>query len=238
MITLTNTSIFHVHTFRCGHAENVPDEEYIKRAVELRATDIWFTDHAPFPGDPFGNRMHIETLSEYITSLTKLKKKYEGTINVHIGLEIEYLPSFDKSGYYKELKNTEGIDILLLGQHMAELPTSPVSYTFDLDKDRLTAEEFTMLGEATIDGMATGYFDVVAHPDRIFKRCKAWTIEMQEMSEKIIDAAIKYHIPLEQNHSSMRHKRHYWSEFWKTAKVEDIEIVQGLDAHKIKYISL
>ena len=41
--------IFHVHTFRCGHAENVSDEEYIKKAISLGASGIWFTDHAPFP---------------------------------------------------------------------------------------------------------------------------------------------------------------------------------------------
>ena len=27
--------MFHVHTYRCGHAENVPDEAYVKRAIEL-----------------------------------------------------------------------------------------------------------------------------------------------------------------------------------------------------------
>jgi histidinol-phosphatase (PHP family) len=53
-----------VHTYRCGHAENVSDEEYIKKAISLGASGIWFTDHAPFPGDPFGNRMKYSELDE------------------------------------------------------------------------------------------------------------------------------------------------------------------------------
>ncbi len=57
MIRLTNRSLFHVHTFQCGHAEHVPDEAYILRAIDMGADSIWFADHAPFPGNPFGNRM-------------------------------------------------------------------------------------------------------------------------------------------------------------------------------------
>lgn len=61
-IITTSTNLFHVHTFRCGHAENVPDTAYIERAIELGASDIWFSDHAPFPGDPFRNRMKYDDL--------------------------------------------------------------------------------------------------------------------------------------------------------------------------------
>ena len=25
---------YHTHTFRCGHAENAPDEAYLQRAIE------------------------------------------------------------------------------------------------------------------------------------------------------------------------------------------------------------
>ena len=32
---------------------------YVKRAIELGAHSIWFSDHSPFPGDPFGNRMNM-----------------------------------------------------------------------------------------------------------------------------------------------------------------------------------
>ena len=44
-----NKTAFHVHTYRCGHAENISDETYVKKAIELGVKSIWFTDHAPFP---------------------------------------------------------------------------------------------------------------------------------------------------------------------------------------------
>lgn len=92
MISLGERYLFHVHTFRCGHAEMVSDEEYIKKAIGLRATDICFTDHAPFPGNPFGGRMKYEELPEYISTLKNLKEQYQRKIKIHIGLEIEYFP--------------------------------------------------------------------------------------------------------------------------------------------------
>ena len=106
-------NIFHVHTFRCGHAENIPDKAYVEVALELGASDIWFTDHAPFPNDPFGARMKYAELDEYLRTLSELKVRYQN-INVHIGLEVEYFPSFDKNGYYEYLRSRPEIEMLLL----------------------------------------------------------------------------------------------------------------------------
>ncbi len=65
--------IFHVHSWRCGHAENANDEDYVKKAISLGASSIYFTDHAPFPGNPFRNRMNYNQLEEYISTLKVLK---------------------------------------------------------------------------------------------------------------------------------------------------------------------
>ena len=69
--------IFHVHTHRCKHAGNDTDEQYIQTALSLGADKITFTDHTPFPGDSFRNRMELSQLTEYIDSLKMLQKKYE-----------------------------------------------------------------------------------------------------------------------------------------------------------------
>ena len=71
--------IFHVHTYRCRHAANVADEMYILKAIDLGAVSITFTDHAPFPGNPFGNRMDIQQLSEYLDSLVTIHSRFFGT---------------------------------------------------------------------------------------------------------------------------------------------------------------
>lgn len=228
---MNNNHIFHVHTFRCGHAENITDDAYVKLALELGASDIWFTDHAPFPNDPFGARMKYAELDEYLRTLSELKARYQN-INIHIGLETEYFPSFDKSGYYEYLRSRPEIEILLLGQHMAEMPDSPVSYSFSESSDFLNRNEYKLLGNAIVQGASTGYFDAIAHPDRIFRRCDSWDSDMDKMSEEIIKSAINADISLEMNLASVENPIYYRKQFW--ALVPDTaKRVVGYDAHSI-----
>lgn len=227
-----NKSIFHVHTMRCQHASDEKDEEYIKKAIELGAENITFTDHAPFPGDHFFNRMSYEQLGEYTESLQTLREKYKNVIDVKIGLEIEFLPSY--MDYYRKLKNSNKFDILMIGQHFYEY--KPDKYSFSLTKEELTEKEFGGCGQAIIDGINTGLFHVVAHPDRIFRRRKEWTSEMENVAKQIIAAAKQNGVLLEQNESSKEYPYYYWEEFWKF--VPDEMIINGLDAHSVKELKL
>lgn len=118
-------NIFHVHTCRCKHSSNKNDEDYVKTTLSLGVEEITFTDHWPFPGNPFKNRMDIEELTEYI-----------GCCN------------------------------------------------------------------AMIEGMKSGFFSIVTHPDRIFRHCKKWTPELTDASNKLIDSASQCNIMLEKNLSS------------------------------------
>lgn len=84
-------------------------------------------------------------------------------IEVKVGLEIEYIPTY--ADYYRELKEKWELDILLLGQHFSLLADG--SYTFDLENK---SDEAHYLAEGIVAGMESGLFDVVAHPDQIFRR--------------------------------------------------------------------
>lgn len=217
--------IFHVHTWRCGHAEEIEDEAYVRRAIELGAGTIFFTDHAPFPGDPFGNRMKFEQMEEYKNSLKALQLRYEKEIEIKIGFEVEFLPSF--SQYYETLRNMKDVDLLILGQHHSEI--APGRYSFELEDK---SDEWKYLMEGQIAGAESGYFDVVAHPDRLFKREKEWTPEMGKASEDFLRVVKKTGIPIERNLASMRNKGQYWEEFWQLVP-EEVPIVTGSDAHSV-----
>ncbi len=109
-------------------------------------------------------------------------------------------------------------------------------YTFSWDRERLNREEYIALGNAEIQGMKSGYFNAVAHPDRIFRRQKKWSEGMQMITEEIIKTARNYSIPLDQNVSSKAQKHYYWTEFWEYAT--DFQIICGLDAHSVAEIKL
>ena len=228
---IASNRIFHVHTFRCGHAENVPDKAYVEVALELGASDIWFTDHAPFPNDPFGARMKFSELDEYLRTLTELKEQYHN-INIHIGLETEYFQSFDKSGYYEYLRSRPEIEMLLLGQHMAEVSSSPPSYSFSESAEYLDKNEYKLLGKAIVEGAKTGYFHATAHPDRIFRRCHSWNNDMERMASEIIQSAVNADIPLEINLASVENPIYLKQEFWELVP-ETAKRIVGYDAHSI-----
>ena len=217
---------FHVHTFRCKHADEIPDTAYIDKAIELGAPRIVFTDHSPFPGNLFGNRMKIEMLPEYITTMYRLKEEYRGRIEILAGLEVEYLPSFRE--FYQELKTDPGLDLLILGQHFYE--HEPGWYSF-LDEDK--SGEYIGLCEAMIQGVETDLFDVVAHPDRAFRRRKSFGSEEGSLADRLIYAATSHGSYLELNYSSMHRKRQFWHEFWDRLSNQAM-MIYGLDAHSVE----
>jgi len=88
-------------------------------------------------------------------------------------------------------------------------------------------------GHAVVEGIQSGFFGAVAHPDRIFRRKKNWDSDMQAISMEIIEAARQQNIPLEVNMSSMSHKNHYWPQFWNLVSL-DISRIIGTDAHFLK----
>ena len=221
---------FHVHTYRCRHAENVPDDAYVVKAMELGASEIWFTDHCPFPGDPFGNRMGWDELGEYVSTLRGLRDRYPD-IDIHIGLEAEYFPTYDEQGLYTMLTKDMGIEYLLLGQHMAQIGSDPPAYSFSLDKDELIRREYRLLGGATVQGIESGRFSAVAHPDWIYRQCTDWTEDMATAASEIISAADRAHMPLELDLSSMECGM-YRQEFWDMVPTH-MERITGLDAHSV-----
>lgn len=221
-------TIFHVHGYRCKHASDERENEYIQKAFELGAKEIVFTDHAPFPGNPFNYRMAMEELKEYVGTLNVLQQQYKGMIEIKVGLEIEYIPTY--IDYYRELKEKWKLDILLLGQHFSLLADG--SYTFDLENK---SDEAHYLAQGIVEGMESGLFDVVAHPDQIFRRKKQWDFESVELSRQIKECAEHTGVVLEKNISNMFEKKRkhlYWQEFWMALSGE-IKVIYGVDAHSV-----
>lgn len=110
-------------------------------------------------------------------------------------------------------------------------------YSFSLDKDVLKREEANGLGNAIITGMMTGYFDVLAHPDRIFRKCEVLNLNMEKMSKDIINVAIENKVILEKNISSMNKNNQYRNEFWELVP-KYAKVITGLDAHSVAELKI
>lgn len=222
--------IYHVHTFRCGHATDEKDIEYVRKAIELKASRIVFTDHAPFPDNRFKNRMKMEQLPEYISTIQALKEQFSNEIEILCGLEVEWLPSYEE--HLHKLRNMKEIDVMMLGQHFCEYPNGEFS-VFNPDK----SHEYIDQSLATRDGIRTGLFDVVAHPDRVFRVREQFGPKEEQLSKEMISAAFDNGnwngVYFEWNYSSFITGQYLRKEFWQLIP-DRRYVIKGLDAHSVK----
>ncbi|WP_308637992.1 histidinol-phosphatase HisJ [Paenibacillus silvisoli] len=88
----------HTHTKFCYHGSDAPSEQYVDRAIELGFTRYTISEHPPLPAgwiqDPKLMRelaMPSEELPLYIAHAQSIKRRYEGRIDIAVGLELDYL---------------------------------------------------------------------------------------------------------------------------------------------------
>ena len=155
------TANFHTHTPRCHHAKG-SEREYIEQAIANGFTTLGFSDHVP---QPFKNsyvstiRMALEELDDYVGPLRALQKEYADRIQILIGFEAEYYPDLFEE--LLEQLRKRAIDYLILGQHHA--PEEPTGfYSGYPTEDEYRLETYV---NQVIEGMQTGVFSYLAHPD-------------------------------------------------------------------------
>lgn len=88
----------HTHTKFCYHGTDFESEHYIDRALELGFERYTISEHPPLPHRWIPDEslmrelaMPQEELPSYFTYVEEMKRKYEGQIEVTVGLEFDYL---------------------------------------------------------------------------------------------------------------------------------------------------
>lgn len=217
---------YHTHTYRCNHAEGIP-REYVEQAIKNGLKVLGFSDHNPCPftnGHKSDFRMKLKETKEYVSEILELKEKYKDKIDIYIGYEMEYYP--------KEFKNTMQFltqyhcDYLLLGQHFLRN-----EYDGSYVAGDCTEEDLIDYVNQVIEGLKTGVFSYLTHPDVIYYRKNA-AVYQREMT-RLCMAAKELNIPLEFNLLGFREGRPYpYKNFWKIAAEVGNAVVVGCDAHR------
>lgn len=227
---------YHSHTARCGHAIGT-DKEYVEAAIKAGFKIHGVSDHVIIPGRS-QERMRGEgkELDGYFASIESLKKEYEGKIKIYSAFEAEYLP--DEEDYYRELLSSKRCEYLLLGQHCFLDYHGRFIFYSNLFDSKLASELYF---RDVIDGMESGLFLYLCHPDLFMEWCSDWSELEEEGARKIISTAIRLSMPLELNMGCLR--RRYFREhpeqkpfypddhFWDLVSESNAHIVLGLDAH-------
>ena len=217
---------YHTHTIRCKHAVG-SEREYIESAIEKGFKVLGFSDHVPQPypeGFVSPIRMDMSELPDYTKTLCELRDEYKDKIEILIGYEVEY-----SRQYFEPLMmelNKYPLDYMILGQHHVPDEVSGRYVGFETKSE----EELAEYVDFCIEGLETGLFLYLAHPDLI-KYTGPDDVYLKHM-ERLVEAMLDLNIPAEVNMYGFSDGRNYPCDlFFSMASSKGIKFVIGCDAH-------
>lgn len=222
---------YHTHTARCNHAFG-EEREYIENAIKNGFKILGFSDHVPqpYPEDYYSHiRMRMEEAESYTDTLVKLRDEYKDDIQILIGYEVEYTDKY----FHKMLEHIRQypLDYIIQGQHFIPNEIDGF-YSGAMTTNESYLEEYVSY---TIEGMKTGYFSYLAHPDLI--NYVGDDSVFQKHMSKIIQTSIDLDIPLEINMLGFMTDRNYPSDrFFSLAASMGAKFVIGCDAHNPAHV--
>lgn len=237
---------YHSHTYRCRHAGDVQDEEYVLAAIRSGYEFYGFSDHIPWPfRDGLAQKTRMETtqFSEYVSAIRALAEKYQDQIEIRLGMECE--------GYhqhYDHLKTlAKSVDYLILGHHFGSDDVVQNAY-FGGKKpieNGIAAERMDFYTEDVTRAMESGLFCCLAHPDFILAHYPAWDEHCENMAHTVCKTAKALDLPIEYNlRGKIRTESGTFTglgfpndRFWQIAAQYGLRAIVGIDAHSIEEVT-
>ncbi len=229
----------HTHTFRCQHAiGDIPD--YIEAARSAGYTTLGFSEHTYLPDGKWANvRLEPERVEEYFSLIRKhqeIEAQRPDGMRILAGLECEPLKEY--FGFYQELKEQYNLDYMIAGNHFFSYEGGYVT-TFEDRYDVQKKIKAQMQG--IIDGIESGLFFYVAHPDMFMSSKERWDSYTAGAAKEMIAVAKAHNMPLEINLNgykkglvrvglNLRYQYPYEA-FWELVAKEGADVVIGVDAH-------
>lgn len=217
---------YHTHTSRCGHAKGT-EEEYVAAAIEGGMEILGISEHCTHLMHPDSTSkpcLRREDLPQYAQAVRAAAKRHAGQIEVHLGIEAEYFPA--TFGELRSILRDQGVEYLLLGQHFLDSPLGQRTRNEIYDVKIL--EHYC---DQVIEGMQTGAFTYVAHPDCILFLGDRKVLK--EQLRRICREAKSCDMPLEINLLGIHKDKHYpCKEFLELLAEEGNTVIFGADAHQ------
>ncbi|MBD2872131.1 histidinol-phosphatase [Paenibacillus arenilitoris] len=157
----------HTHHFRCGHADG-SIEDYIVAGIDAGLQVIGISDHSPYfyheEDQPSpGIAMARSEFANYVNEVLRLKQKYEGRIEVLLGMESDFFPEYAES--YRKAYVGVPFDYLIGSVHqVGGVSIFNRNRWKGLDEARQLGEKksyYELISESARSGM----FDILGHID-------------------------------------------------------------------------
>lgn len=245
---------YHTHLVYCNHAVGHA-EDYIQEALKHHFVEIGITDHAPvleflmtkeeYQRNWCYQPMKLDTMYQYyLKEVREAKETFTNQISVLVGFETEYLPQ----NLFFIQKLRKEVDYLNLGIHFFQYHNRVLNSYDDINYE--TIEGYL---NACVEGMKTGLFNTLVHPDLFMFNYKSingkreFDEVCERVSRKIITTAIENNVYLEINANGIKNTALFSNEknwlypdrnFWQIVKeYKDAKIIIGADAHDPKHLA-
>lgn len=230
---------YHTHTARCGHAVG-SDEDYVRAAVAEGFDELGFSDHVPWPyASGFTHttvRMTLGQMDGYLESIRRLQEKYAGRILIKAGFECEYFP--DYMSWLADMKEEKGLDYLILGNHYDRTDEGGMYFG-----SARTPAQLRAYVECTAQGVQTGLFAYLAHPDLFMRSYRGFDENCRAAARELCAVCREAGLPMEYNlhdrYLSPRTGRRSYPhpDFFEIVREENVPVIIGLDAHEPEEIA-
>lgn len=228
---------YHTHTNYCRHASGTV-AEYAAEARRRKVEILGFSDHLPFPGNPYGYRMGIEELEAYCRDVRMEKERYQGQMEIFCGFEGEYVEG--REAYYEWLYDQGMCQYMLLGQHWFTDAQGREWQTGGV----LSTEYYPMYVEHLLKGMKSGFFQAIAHPDLIFMNVYAWDEYCEAACDRLLGCCTANDYILEFNANGYRRGlgrfedgvrfQYPHRKLWEKVAGTSLKVLVGSDCHNPK----
>lgn len=227
----------HTHHERCGHAIGTV-EDYIRAAIESGLHAVGISDHSPFFAYPDvhphpGSAMAACEFEAYISEVLLLKKKYEGKIDVLLGVESDFFPEHQE--LYRDWYRRFPFDYILgsvhylNGTHIFERKR-----WLDRDEQELIHEQklyYSLIQQAARSGL----FDIIGHLDAIKGYYPSGRPLLGEHPDDTLQVIAQCGLAIEVNTSGLYKDCREWypsPELLERAYHYGVPVTFGSDAHE------
>ncbi|MCA1292355.1 histidinol-phosphatase HisJ [Paenibacillus sp. alder61] len=200
---------YHTHHARCGHAVGSL-EEYVRRGIEIGLSQIGLSDHMPLLHvDPAAYypemAMPMEELPRYVEEAFALKEKYQGQIDVRVGLEGDYIEGWEKQ--IESIVRAYPWDYVIGSVHfLGEWDVSDFRQVHHWEGQDVFAV-YERYYDAVAKAAATGFYDIMGHLD-VIKRFghrpdAARQAETEALERRALEAVRAAGVAMELNASGL-----------------------------------
>ncbi len=227
---------YHIHTARCGHGSGTT-AEYLKKARSLDLCEIGFTEHLPlFHTIDATLAMSWDELPLYINEVERLKAESEpdpdevGT-RVKLGIEVDYIPKFAEQA--RAVIDDYDFDFVMGSVHFIDgWGFDDRRYIVNYDAYELS-DLYERYFELFMEAVASGLFDVMAHPDLIKKYFRL-DDEPRALYERVAQTLASNGVAVEVSSAGLRKpcRELYPSQtFLDICFAAGVPVITGSDAH-------